>query len=102
MLAADGGSGSMVAGASIGAAEADTGAAVGVAARGCEGGGAAGGGGGGGGTTAGRSATNAIMSGTGGSSRVATRKDASTRTANIVPCTLVEIRIGIAGVLGTC
>jgi hypothetical protein len=37
-----------------------------------------------------------------GSSRVATRKDASAMTANAVPCRLVEIRIGIAGVLGTC
>ena len=63
---------------------------------------AGGGGGGGGAAAAGISATKARTSGTAGSSREATRNDMSAMTASAVPWMLVDTRIGIAGVLGTC
>jgi hypothetical protein len=44
----------------------------------------------------------AIMSGTGGNSRVANSSDVKTITASAVPWMPVDTRIGIAGVLGTC
>jgi hypothetical protein len=62
----------------------------------------AGGGGGGGGATAGISATKARTSGTAGNSREATSNDMSAMTASAVPWMLVDTRIGIPGVLGTC
>src|SRR6185436_5476027 len=97
-MAAPIGSGTISGGASIGATKALGCGDVGCGARAA----GAGGGGGGGGATAGISATNARTSGTAGSSRDATRNDISAMTARAVPWMLVDTRIGMAGVLGTC